>query len=323
MSKTSSKLDKEGQADKQGKPRTLVISSPHRTTGGGFFEGLTADDAEYESHNESNALNTLLLCHDVRKIASQPLKEPYILDGIERFYTPDFVVDAFEPSIRLEVKSIGYLLRKESDWEKYLAIAASYWNRGLTFAFLVDAQLEMQPRFGNVKLFVRYVTSKLPMDILNRATAALMDGPKQVAEFIEVSGLALVDVLTLIAKRELCIDWNVAFDRTRSMVSLPGQPYEGLKLENVLRSSRYGDFLAQLALGRREADKRILANSQTWRRHHNSPEPCSMVGGFVELPPLRTLREEECLPRNFNSRKNFAPGKSDIKADNSRLRGKS
>lgn len=296
----------------EGPARTLIKSSPHRTTGGVLVEGLTVGHSEYESRNEANALNTMLLCHDVQKIASQPLKEAYLLDGVERFYTPDFIVDTFEAGLRLEVKSIGYLVRSESDWEKYLAIASSYWNQGIAFAFLVDAQLEIQPRRGNVSLLVRYVTSKLPDGVAERASDALANGPMSVEALIQASGLALVDVLTLIAKRVLCIDWNIAFNRESSWVSLPGEPYEGLKLEHILRSSRYGDFLAQMALGRRTADRRILAGAQTWRRRGYNPQPWSMVGGYVERPPMRALGESERLPRDFGRRKDFAPGQLDI-----------
>lgn len=288
-------------------------SSPHMTTGGAYVEGLTDGDAEYESRNEANAINTLLLCSDVKKITSQPITEPYLLNGKQWFYTPDFIVDSHKEALRLEVKSIAYLAITENEWEKYVAIASSYREREVPFAFLVDAQLEQQPRFGNVNLFARYVTSKVPVDVADRAIKALSAGPVSVDQLLKTAELALVDILTLVAKRVLSIDWEKAFNCETSTISLLGQPHEGLKLENILRSSRYGDFLAELALGRRTPDKHILADAKDWRRRYDTAEPWSVVGGFIARDPMRHLGEEERLPRDFGRRKRFAPGCYDVK----------
>jgi len=296
----------------QGNARTLVNSSPHRTTGGAFVEGLTVGHVEYESRNEANAIKTLLLCSDVKKITSQPISESYLLNGVPRLYTPDFIVDAHVDGLRLEIKSIAYIAHTDSQWEKYLAIAKSYREREIPFAFLVDAQLEEQPRFGNIKLFARYVTSQVAAGVSERAVLALTAGPLRVERLLKSAELALVDVLTLIATRQLSFDWMQEFNREATSVSLLGQPYEGLKLENILRSSRYGNFLEELAMGGRSSDKRILADAKNWRRRYDTSEPWSMVGGFVSQSSMRHLREEESLPRDFERRKRFAPGRVDL-----------
>ncbi len=291
-----------------GKARNLVECSPHRTTGGGFFEGLTVLDAEYESRNEANALNTLVLCSDVRRISTQPLTESYYLDGKERRYTPDIIVDTFESELRLEIKSIAYLVITEADWKKYLAIAEAYRKRGVPFAFLVDAQLEEQPRFGNVKLISRYVTCKADPETRNRVLETLARGPLSVKELKASAGVELLDILTLIANRWISIDWQIEFNRDSSLVSLPGVPYEGLKLADILRSTRYGDFLAALAMGRRSPDKFVLEDSKTWRRNDYRFDVWAAVGGFVKQSPIRHLEEQESLPRDIKRRRNFAPG---------------
>ncbi len=288
--------------------RILVECSPHRTTGGGYYKGLTEFDAEYESRNEANAIDTLVLCHDVYRIASQPVTESYEYEGKTRKYTPDFIVDAFTPNLRLEVKSIASLLEHTGEQEKYLEIARTYLQRGISFAFLVDAQLEAQPRFGNVKLLQRYVNSTIPSNIVERALHSLRAGPLTVSELQADAALELVDVWTLIAQQHLCFDWNTQLDRHTTVVSLPNQPFGGLRLADILRSTRFGSFLEEMALGRRAANQRLLADAKTWRRNNRPLEPWSFVGSPKFSAPLRHLRPEEHIPRNPQRRRDFAPG---------------
>lgn len=288
--------------------RTLVECSPHRTTGGGYYKGLTELDAEYESPNENNAIDTLVLCHDVHKIASQPIEEPYEYEGKICHYTPDFIVDTFVPGLRLEVKSVANLLNHTASLNKYLAIARAYHQRGVSFAFLIDAQLEAQPRFDNVKLLQRYVSSTVPPEVLERALRALHHHPLTVTELQARATLGLVDVWTLIARQHICFDWSQHLDRHTTMVSLPNQPFGGLQLGGILRSTRFGDFLAEMALGRRATDKRLMADATSWRRIDNPLEPWSFVGSPRFTAPLRNLRPEECIPRSPQRRRDFAPG---------------
>lgn len=291
-----------------GSARALVDCSPHRTTGGGFFEGLTGVDAEYESTNESNALYTLVLCHDVVKIASQSVNDEYEFEGKIHRYTPDFVVDAFVPSLRIEVKALSHMAKNSTSWDKYVAIAAAYREKGIAYGVLVDAQLEQEPRFSSVKLLKRYVTSKVSQAVLDRALTSLVNGPLPLSELRTQAFLELVDVWTLIARRHLCFDWREPLNPQTTMVSLPDQPYGGLKLEDVLCSTRYGGFLAALALGRRPTDKCLLADAATWRRRDFPLEPWAFVGGFRRAAPVRHLGEEEQFPRNPRRRRNFALG---------------
>lgn len=296
---------------KKNKPkaaRTLVECSPHRTTGGGYYKGLTELDVEYESRNEANAIDTLVLCHDVYKIASQPITETYEYEGKTRHYTPDFIVDTFVPGLRIEVKSVANFVSHTSSHDKYLAIAKAYRQRDIGFAFLVDAQLEEEPRFSNVKLLQRYVGSTVPPTVLERARAVLSDGPLTVAELQQRASLELVDVWTLIARQHLSFDWRTPLDRHATAVSLPDQPFGGLKLADILRSTRFGDFLAEMALGRRATDKRLMADATTWRRIDRPLEPWSFVESPRFTPPLRDLGPEERIPRSPERRRDFAPG---------------
>lgn len=293
----------------------LVDCTPHRSAGGGFFPGLTEIDAEYESGHEANALKTLVLCHDVQKIASQPAEEPYLNEGKVHHTTPDFIVDAFVPGLRIEVKALRTLARSERALGVYAAIGRAYLERGEAYALLVDAQLEEEPRFHNVKLLHRYVTSQVPRETLSRVLAALRDGPLSISVLVERAALHLNDVGALIARRHICFDWGTTINWETTLVSLPDQPYGGLKLEHVLRSTRYGPFLDALAMGRQPADRRILADASAWRRHDYPIGPWSVVGGYEYRPPIRSLRPEELSPRSNKRRRNYAPGLRTVATD--------
>ena len=277
---------------------SLVEITPHRTSGGCLVPGLTEGHAEYESRHEFHALITLLLCHDVSKIVSQPSRETYFHEGKERYYTPDFLVETFVSSLRIEIKALQYLVRSD-DLDKYAAIAKSLRNSGIPFAILTDAQLEIEPRFSNVKLLIRYVTSEVPIAIIQEASQALERGPLSVSELLERTSLGLVDVWTLIARRHLCFDWMRPLSPATTEVSLPGQPFGGLKLEDVIGSSRYGGLLEGLALGRRPTDKRLVGDAQSWRRTLYGFNPWAFGGGLQFGEALRPRKPDEPISRIF------------------------
>lgn len=284
------------ESNKSPAKRNLVECSPHRITGGGFFQGLSVGHIEHESHIERYALSTLLLCHDVYRIESQVGKEPYSLDGQQKRHIPDFVVDTFVGGLRLEIKALAQLARPE-ELGKYSAVAKGYLTRGVPFAFLVDAQLEDAPRFQSMKLLARYVTSQTPDHVVEKARIVLASGEKSVGDIKACTGLQLVDIWSLIAQRHLCFDWDKPLHAEDSLVSLPGQPYEGLKLENILRSTRFGGFLAELALGRQPTDKQLLADAAAWRQRDRPVGPFNFVGGFPGAPSLRDLGDAERILR--------------------------
>lgn len=299
---------KKSKSRKTGPARVLIECSPHRTTGGGFLRDLMDDHVKHESPPERNALATLCLCHDVYAIASQAAEEPYIgIDGKPHHHVPDYTVDAFVPGLRLEVKALSSLIHRTS-LDKYAAVAMGYLNRKTPFALLVDAQLAEEPRASSVKLLFRYCSSDVPADVLTRATAALENGPISIADLRAVASLKLVDIWTLIARRHLSFDWGRSLHPEMTMVSLPDRPYGGLKLEDVLRSTRFSGLLAQLAVGRRPTDQRLLADAAAWRQSNRPLGPWSYVGGFQDTDPIRDLDEDEFIPRAARRKRNQAPG---------------
>lgn len=287
--------------------RVLVECSPHRITGGTSIKELSDNHIEHESHIEFHAIATLSLCHDVLGMDSQATKEEYWDGDVKRIHTPDFQVKTFQhPRLLVEVKSLEHFIQS-SKLQKYLHIARHYRQRQQPFVFLVDAQLEHEPRFSSVILLSRYVTSKVPEVAVSHATSALESGPLSIFELMEKACLELVDIYTLIARRTICFDWSKTLDQNTS-VSLPNQPYKGLQLDDILNSTRHSGLLAELALGCEPTDKRLLADAAAWRQSHCPLSPFNFVGGFSGQPPLRDLRNEEHSPRAPWRRRNFAPG---------------
>lgn len=308
------KKSKKRSGAKLGPKRVLVECSPHRTTGGRFIEELTPFPIEHESHNERHALWLLPLCHDVLKIFTQASKEPYLnADGVLSEHTPDITVETPAGSITLEVKSLSWLV-KEKELNKYLLIARGYLKQKKHFAFLVDAQLEQKPMVQSVNLLRRYVHCRVDQLSYDEVTQHLRSGPLPIQELITKASVQLVDVLVLIALKVICFDWSRPLDGN-AFVSLPDQPYEGLKLENILRSTRYGHLLAELALGRRPTDQSIMADAAHWRQCRQPSGPFQFVGGFATETPLRDLGKTDLRTGAAWSRRDFAPGIQALKTD--------
>ncbi|WP_322880626.1 hypothetical protein [Pandoraea sputorum] len=287
--------------------RILTKCAPYRNTGGAFIPSVTELHAEHESPNERLAMAHLALCSDVETIASQPWQDTYRDDGGKlRRYIPDFVVSNGTYRLIIEVKALAFLTDEES-LRKYAAIARHYLAEHQPFAFLVDVQLEESPRAASVRLLFRYCTSVAPTPVLELARAGLVHGALQIGELCRRARIQLVDVYTLIATKHLCIDWGHPLS-TNAMVSLPGKPYEGLKLEHILRATRFGHFLEELAVGRRPTDRRMLADAQTWRQSRRAPTPYCFVGGFPTRQIVGGLRDEDSLSYAAERRGNHSPG---------------
>jgi len=286
--------------------RKLVEVSPHRTTGGLQLEELTPFPVEYESPHEKLLVPLLLLCRDIKKIYSQQERTYLDHEGIERKYTADFLVDLDRKDMLLEVKPLKYLLHPEH-LPKYLAIARHFRKVKQAFAFVVDAQLFQEPLRSNANLLSRYLTAPNANVALELAHEALRGGPASIAELCDATGRTLAEIYTLIAQRHLCIDWSLKLSKS-SLVSLPEQPLKGLLLEDILRSTRHGDLLAALALGRGTPDQYRLADATAWRQARQPITPWSFVGGFSKTTPLRDLGETELRPRKSWERRDRAPG---------------
>lgn len=287
--------------------RKLVDCVPYRTTGGRHLESLTLYPIEHESHNEKHALWLLPLCHDVLRIFTQASRESYSDEEvIERFHIPDITVETPTGSLSLEIKSLQWLFRDES-LNKYQQVARGYLDQKKRFAFLVDAQIEQNPMFGSVKILRRYMQCEIIPETQGKALQLLQGGPLNIADLMGRSSIRLVDVFVLIARRVICFDWSQPLNES-TLVSLPDQPFEGLKLENILRSTRYGGLLAELALGRRPTDQSIMADAPLWRQFRSPPGPFQFIGGFPGGLPLRDIGIAESCTGTIWNRRDRAPG---------------
>jgi len=289
--------------------RQLVEVSPHRTTGGLQIEELTPFPAEYESSYEKLVIPRLLLCRNVKKVYSQQERSYYAGDGTERKYTADFLVEHSGTNTLIEVKPLKFLLHPEH-LPKYLDIAKHFRKNKQAFAFIVDAQLFCDPQKANTNLLMRYLTASLPNEALARTTETLQSNRlMSITELCNAARCSLADVYILIAKRLLCIDWTLKLSKSSS-VSLPDQPLKGLFLDDVLRSTRYGDLLATLALGSGTPDQYRLENAAAWRQTRQPLTPWNFVGGFSKASPLRDLGASELSPRKSWERRDRAPGQA-------------
>jgi hypothetical protein len=277
---TRKKSRKKSVKDKSVPIRDVIKVSPHRVTGGGSIEDLTiGGDVLHESPNEKKAIPLLSLCHDVVDFRSQGSREPYVVDGKTHEHIPDFNAHTtFASNLRIELKSLESLM-KDSNLEKAVNIGRGYRERGEPFAFLVDAQIEQEPMFSNVHLLARYVTSKPRDEALLRVTTLLSSGGLPISAVMQQANLELVDIYTLIARRHLCIDMSQPLN-AESLVSLPNQPFKGLSLENILRSTRFGHLLERLALGHRPTDKPLMEAAKDWRQRRRPNGVFNFVGGF-------------------------------------------
>jgi hypothetical protein len=289
--------------------RQLVEVSPHRTTGGLQVEELTPYPAEYESTYEKLVIPRLLLCRDIKKVYSQQVRTYLDQDGVERQYTADFMAEHSDIETLLEIKPLKFLLHPEH-LPKYLAIAKHFRKSKQAFAFIVDEQLFCEPQKSNANLLMRYLTSPLPVEALVHVTEVFqLKQAMAIIELCDVASCSLAEAYTLIAQRRMCFDWTQKLTKS-SLVSLPDQPFKGLLLEDILRSSRHGDLLAALALGRGTPDQYRLEVTTAWRQTRPPLTPWNFVGGFSKAAPLRNLGATELAPRKSWERRDRAPGQA-------------
>jgi len=289
--------------------RNLVEVSPHRTTGGLQVEELTPYPAEYESPHEKLAIPRLLLCRNIKKVYSQQERTYLDHEGVERQYTADFMVEHGDIETLLEIKPLEFLFHPEH-LPKYLSIAKHFRKTKQAFAFIVDEQLFCEPQKTNTNLLMRYLTSPLPSEALAQVTEAFQRKQTMaISELCDTASCSLAEAYTLIAQRRLCFDWNQKLTHS-SLVSLPDQPLKGLFLEDILRSTRHGDLLAALALGRGTPDQYRLEITTARRQTRPPLTPWNFVGGFSKAAPLRALGATELSPRKSWERRDRAPGQA-------------
>ena len=305
----SRKKQKVKNSDPNGPARNLIAAASYRTTGGVFIEGLTPYPAEHESYTERYAIASLVLCHDVVQIKSQPDVESYIdAHGKKRRYIPDLSVNTKYLELTIEVKTLNYLFQPKAI-NKYQQIGHHYRNSKKRFVFLTDAQIEDGERFKNIKILFRYAHSHLPNTTLEKLSTWCSESAISIANLMDLLELELVEVYTAIAQKHLCIDWNLPLSKD-SLISHTNKPLQGLSIEHLISSSRYGYLLEQLAMGDSPSNKRLLVAGTTWRQPKAQLNAFSSVGAFQREDAMRDLTKDELRAGTVWSRRNRAPGKA-------------
>ena len=294
--------------------RNLTKASPQRMTGGWHIEDVTPYDAQHQSPIEKKALWLLALCHDVLEIRSQPSRVSYLdSSGKDRHHIPDFVVGLREGPLYVEVKALANLVRPDS-LDKFLAVAKAYLRQNKRFAFLVDAQLEEEPLFEAISILRRYVNCDPTPNKAHLILNALNEGPLPKKELLKIPGVELVDIFVMLARKQISWDSEQSVLNDNLLLSLPGKPFEGIRLANILRTTRYGHLLEDLALGRRPSDKSGLAHAAAWRQSYQPVNPYQFFGGFVSASAIRDIGVSESSARKAWDRRDQAPGAAIVEA---------
>lgn len=275
----------------QGPARTIINQCPHRMVGAIHYPGLTLYPAVWESPWERKLISLLLMCHDVISIGAQPEEIIYQHEGGDRRYTPDIAITTSRGRILVEVKNLSRLIKSET-LEKYLLIARIVRSQGKRLDFITDNQI-LPMWFKNAYLLRRYLSSTHSEQTLERVLSILEDGPRKIGELLVEIGqdLTLIHIYALIGQRVLCINWDTWLDR-HALVSLPDRPFRRLTYDAIHNSGRFADLLAEMALGRRPTDQRLLAAARARRRPLSVASPLGFVDGFTpaQLGSLERLR---------------------------------
>lgn len=280
-----------------GPARAVIDQAPHRIVGGIHCPGLTPYPAEWESLGERSLIYLALVCHDVKIVETQPQKLTYHDDSGEHTYTPDLAITTNCGRFFVECKSLKYLFR-ESNLNRYLGIARSLRTQGEHLAFITEDQLPGR-WVRNATLLRQYLipdqTAELPICV----TDALQGGPRSIQSLLTETATTLPQLYAYIARRLLCIDWNERLGRN-ARVSLPDQSngFARLTYDAIQNAGRFADLVAEMALGRRPANQRLLAAACARRRPLSVASPTGFVDGFSQwdlghLERRRTTRASE------------------------------
>lgn len=276
--KQRAKAKKKPTAGK-GPARVIIEKFPDRIVGAIHCPGLTYYPAEWESHLEMKLIMVLLMCHDVSSIKAQHEEFTYQLNDKAHRCFPDATITISGEDILVEVKSLKYLL-KAKELEKILAIASALREQHRPYTIISDDQLH--PIWTDNAFFLtRSLRWPLIPEVSLHLRAALADGPRKIGELLagSLSIACLGDIHAHIAQRQLCMDWDQPLTR-QSMVSLPDQPYRGITYAALRDSGRFAHLLAEVALGRRPSDQRLVEVASALQRPKKGPSPLGFIGGF-------------------------------------------
>lgn len=293
-----------------GRARHLIDQVPYRSTGAVHVSGNKGPAPEYESFLERDAIQLLAMCADVESVISQPERVQYLnAEGIPARYTPDLLVDVLDfGAVLIEVKPLTNLISDRVS-PGIQVLARHFMSEGQRFDVLTDDAIRIQPRLGNVQRLRAFLRHCITAGAPERITAALVDGPRRIEELITEIGdpNTWADILGLVAKQELCIDWMVPLS-VESVVSLPDAPFARLSYEQIVCSGRFRVLLDELVLGRRPTDQRLLAAAVCPDRSIPLSDAFAAVGGIPKRALYVGREVDECHREDDDAR--LAPASS-------------
>lgn len=182
--------------------RGIPLSRASHITGSVPIAGVSIP---FESALERDFIHVTSIEQDVASIMSQPITLAFVERGVERHYTPDFLVryQLQTPPRLIEVKYQAEL-RKQAEFLKGPFAAGRIWCslRGWEFAVLTENQIR-GPRLANAKRLFRFRDH--PVDPPTRTMIlALLDQPKPIAE-LQLGPDLLPTLWALIAQGQIVI----------------------------------------------------------------------------------------------------------------------
>lgn len=299
-------------ASTKGPARVLIELSPHRQVGGLHFPGLTLYPAEWEAPIERHLIRLALFCHDVRLIETQPEELPYTdVDG-DKHYTPDVALTLDRGRIFIEDKPLAILVREEN-LAKYLDIVRFLRTQGHALEFITEDQIP-ETWLKNANLLRLYLVPDRVVTLPDIIADTLREGPRTIEDVLTTTAAAvtLADMYSLVAHRLLCIDWDERLGR-RARVSLPDKPdsFQRLTYDRVRAAGRFADLLAEMAVGRRPPDQRLLAARSARRRPLSAASATGFVDGFTPGQLGHLERQRAARPREEPDLATRDPGPGD------------
>lgn len=172
----------------------------------------TGQAMAYESSIERAFLQLCDFDPSITKFQSQPFQMRYWLDGRERRYTPDVLI---EPNRLIEVKPERRTQKPEfRRWAR--AVNEACTDQGYVFEVITDVDIRRQPRFDNVLLLRRYQWQQVPDDVQLDVNHWVRERPGiRLGELVERLGHsenALANVYGLMAQHAVRYDIHRPLD---------------------------------------------------------------------------------------------------------------
>ncbi|WP_260435046.1 MULTISPECIES: hypothetical protein [unclassified Burkholderia] len=291
-------------ADKENEQpaRSIISTVPHRIVGGFDLPGRAPYALEWESYLERVCYATLAMSQDVEWMASQPDELKYVLDGVPRRYYPDLFVRCSSGECYVEVKPLAILVR-DDNLSRYAELALKLRVNGKRLVFLTDEQiLSKRERVENVMLMRRYINGVLDEQRICAVLLRLSDGALSIGELTACCEVSIREIYTMIARRYLTVDWDQPIT-LESGVTKPTSGSKGLAFETLINSGRFYPLLAQLAMGRRPQDQRMLELAKIDGQRGRTSEGPSIVGGLSREKSKGRIYESNDVLRNPISRR--------------------